>query len=241
MGKRSLAIIVILMLLVSSIWWMTREGGLLSKPIKHYQVDTQMEYVQPAELDAVMANYLGDSFWQVNLVLLQAEIVRLDWVNHVEVKRSWPDKLVLHIREQKPVARWGENGLVNHQGHVFYPANHELFDNLVVLDGDLAQSATVLLKLIAFQELLSKINMTVAALTQQPDETWQIDCLDASRIVLDGQESEKRLDRFVRAYQKLPKVLRKSAQVYDLRYSNGFIVGNADLLPDEASSSTAEK
>jgi cell division protein FtsQ len=64
-------------------------------------------------------------------------------------------------------------------------------------------------------------------LEQQLDGVWRIQVLDGPMIVIDQQHSQQKLSRFLAAFPQLNPQLRKSAQVFDLRYSNGFIVGNS--------------
>ncbi len=43
----------------------------------------------------------------------------IPWVDRAGVARSWPRALRVQVVEQKPVARWGEGGLLNTRGEVF--------------------------------------------------------------------------------------------------------------------------
>lgn len=222
---RSAVWLSILGALVAVTWLLMQEDSPLFKPIQQYELVSDIQHVKPAEIDAVMQRYLGRSFWDVELETIQSELTRLDWVSSASVKRSWPAQLYVSIQEQKPVARWGQAGLVNQAGLVFYPNNLAGFNNLVVLEGQLADSAKILVRLSKFQTALKSIKFTISALSLQLDGIWKISLLDGSKIKLDKTDDNARLDQFVRAYPKLSMALRKSPQVYDLRYSNGFIVG----------------
>ncbi|GKT11686.1 MAG: cell division protein FtsQ [Thiomicrorhabdus sp.] len=213
--------------LIVSVWFLFQKGSILFRPIQSYVMLTDIEYVKATEIDAVMDSYLGLSFWDVDLEKIQSILTRLDWVSSALVKRSWPDKLYVSLYEQKPVARWGESGLVNHEGAVFYPKNLTGFSNLVTLNGQLSESSSLLLALSAFQKELNKIQFTVSFLTRQLDGVWRISLHNGSQIIVESQGSEDKLGVFVKAYPKLSKALRKSPQIYDLRYSNGFIVGKS--------------
>jgi cell division protein FtsQ len=210
---------------VAVIWLLMQEDSPLFRPIQQYELVSEIQHVKPVEIDAVMQRYLGRSFWEVELETIQSELTRLDWVSSALVKRSWPAQLYVSIQEQKPVARWGQTGLVNQAGLVFYPNDLASFNNLVVLKGPLADSAKILVKLSIFQATLKSIEFTISVLSLQLDGIWKINLLDGSRIILDMADDDTRLDQFIRAYPKLSMALRKSPQVYDLRYSNGFIVG----------------
>ena len=222
---RSALLLFILGTLALATWLLIQEDSPLFRPIQQYELVSEIQHVKPAEIDAVMQRYLGRSFWEVELEAIQSELTRLDWASSALVKRSWPDQLYVSIQEQKPVARWEQTGLVNQAGVVFYPKELAGFNNLVVLEGQLADSAKILVRLSNFQATLKPIEFTISALNLQLDGIWNISLLDGSKIILDIADDDVKLDQFVRAYSKLSMALRKSPQVYDLRYSNGFIVG----------------
>jgi cell division protein FtsQ len=115
---------------------------------------------------------------------------------------------------------------VNHSGTVFYPRDMSLFANFVLLDGPLDKSAEMLLHLKQYQTQLEPLGFTIAGLKRQVDGVWRVQLLNGYELVLDANQSDASIQRFIRAYAKLSPELRKSATVYDLRYSNGFIVGN---------------
>jgi cell division protein FtsQ len=210
---------------IAAVWFFVQEDSPLFRPIQQYELVSEIQHVKPAEIDAVMEHYLGHSFWEVELETIQSELTRLDWASSALVKRSWPDQLYVSIKEQVAVARWKQTGLVNQAGLVFYPKALGDFQNLVVLAGELADSAKILVALASFQDELATIGFTVSALSLRLEGIWHISLLNGSSIVLDQAGDEAKLNQFVRAYPKLSKALRKSPQVYDLRYSNGFIVG----------------
>ena len=51
------------------------------------------------------------------------------------VRRVWPDRLVIQLDEQLPVARWGDSALLNNEGKAFKPQNIGSFSELPRLSG----------------------------------------------------------------------------------------------------------
>ncbi len=226
--KRIILVGLVLLLLLGGwgvSWLFTDKRAPFFKPIEHYELANEFTYLQPEEVHQVLDRYLGHSFWSVNLEAIQAELTHLDWVNQVEIKRRWPNQIYVKIEEQSPVARWGDTGLINQLGEVFYPKEHKAFEELVRLEGASLDSAKILTTLGKFQQKLSSLGFTVVSLKHQVDGVWQLGLLSGSKIILDAEAEIRALERFVLAYPQLAEPLIKSPQVYDLRYSNGFIVG----------------
>ncbi len=57
------------------------------------------------------------------------------WVYQVGVTRRWPAALYLQVTEEVPVARWGSDGLLNHEGDIFWPEQLSRYSELPLLTG----------------------------------------------------------------------------------------------------------
>lgn len=196
-------------------------------PFKQVEVTpalSQLGSEQQQQLKPVLNRYLGQSFWQVDLLQLQSELVRLEWVRSATVTRQWPDTLSIKLIFQTPVARWNENGLINCAGQVFYPLDLTPYLNLVQLQGRDENAAEVLSHLVQFQQQLDKLRMKIQSLQLRDSGVWEVRLLSGKTLVMDREQALSRLERFVMAYPKVEKSYLKVAQGFDLRYSNGFIV-----------------
>jgi len=211
--------------LVAVTWLLTQKSSPLYQPIENYELVAPLQQLSNNEVDQVITPYLGGSFWDISLDKIQAELTRLDWVESAKVRRKWPNLLYVEIAEQVPVARWNDNGLINGAGEVFFPNEITSFENLVMLVGSLDESTLILSQFIRLQDQLGELNMIVKKLSLA-ENVWRIEVLDGPEIIIDSDNFEAKVSRFIRAYSKLDKGLRNSARVYDLRYSNGFIVSN---------------
>ena len=63
----------------------------------------------------------GDYFFDLDTRAAQARVQSLPWVDHVVVRRLWPDRVVVQIVEKRPYALWqsgGEYRLVDADGDV---------------------------------------------------------------------------------------------------------------------------
>jgi len=205
-------------------WVLLEQEVASDRPIQQVKLTSELQQLSQEEMNQVLESYIGQSFWEVDLNQIQSDLTRLDWVSQAVVKRSWPDQLIISIEEQTPVARWGNEGLINHKGEVFFPRSLLAFDNFVRLEGRLEYSSHVLAKLAEFQVIMDQLQWSIAILTESAEGGWKLQIMDGPLLLLGKNEDLSQLIRFVRAYGHLKDGLRKSAQVYDLRYSNGFSV-----------------
>ncbi|MBF6058580.1 MULTISPECIES: cell division protein FtsQ/DivIB [Thiomicrorhabdus] len=231
MKKRLLRILLLLALLGAVgvlLVYSSKEDSPFFKPIQDFKILTPLQHVRSEEIKEVLLPYLGSSFWNVPLDEIQSDLARLDWVDKVTVTRSWPDQLYISVQEQFPVARWGDEGLVNREGVVFYPNDIKEFSNLIRLDGDLSRSSDILLMLTRIQPKMKEAGLDVAAVKLRGDGVWDIAMQNGVEVVLGNENWQEHLQRFLRALPALSEDLRNSARRYDLRYSNGFVVGQKD-------------
>lgn len=224
---QSVALFIVVAFIVIAGWFFAQKKMLFFQPIKQFELVQSLEHIPPTEVHAVVVPYLNQSFWGIDLDQIQAALNSLDWVRYTEVSRQWPDKLSIEITEQSPVARWGESGLINGHGHVFFPASLVGYETLVRLNGPLNMSTRVLAQFVQLQALLEPIDMVVQQLDYRND-VWQVDVLNGPNLIIDSEGFVDKTVRFVRAYPKIDRSLRNSAEIYDLRYSNGFIVGQSE-------------
>ena len=205
-------------------WFILKQEMTSQRPIEQVTITTELQQLSQKEVDGVLMPYIGNSFWEVDLNQIQSDLTRLDWVSQAVVKRSWPDQLIVSIEEQIPVVRWGDEGLMNHKGEVFFPNRLDGFENFVRLNGRLEASSQILAKFAKFQAILNDLSWSIEQMSEKIDGGWQLEILDGPQLLIAKNDDEAQLIRFVRSYDWLKNELRNSAQVYDLRYSNGFSV-----------------
>lgn len=223
MQKRLTAIALVLLVAILVAWVVFSP----SRVLQSVEIKSALQRVETSQVENALAPYLGQSFWRVDLEHVHADLVKLDWVYKASVKRRWPSKLIVHITEQNPVVRWGSDALLNQEGDVFYPYDISPFLDLVMLDGEALQSKALLKQLVVFQSQFTKLGWTIDKLTVQADGVWRIHFLEGATVLLGKEDWQGRLNRFIQAYPKTQKELRKFAQVFDLRYSNGFVIESA--------------
>lgn len=61
-------------------------------------------YASPARLQRVFAGDFGHSIFRVPLAERRRRLLAIDWVADASVSRIWPNRLLVRIRERKPVA-----------------------------------------------------------------------------------------------------------------------------------------
>ena len=204
---------------LSLLWW-----AFSGKTLESVAYDAHFDRVSQQKVQALVAPFLGQSFWEADLPRLHAQLQQLEWVKAAQVTRRWPDQLQVRLEEQTPVARWGEAALLNQSGAIFYPQSIEGFAHYVRLDGPAVKAKAVLMRYTQLKAQLQAMPWQLIGLSRLVDGGWRLQLDTGQQILLPSQPWAQRLKRFVRSYPSLKSPLRKAAKVFDLRYSNGFVV-----------------
>src|SRR5262249_69241 len=143
-----------------------------------------------------------------------------------DVRRHWPDRLEVTLEEHVPLARWGNRALVNVHGEVFEGA----YDGaLPVFNGPAGTAKEMAIQYEYFRSRLAPIGQPPAQLRIAPRRAGQVKLESGLTLELGREQIEKRLARFVAAYERTAVKLGRRIDYVDLRYPNGFAVRIPEL------------
>jgi cell division protein FtsQ len=169
-------------------------------------------------------------FFHINVRAVQTEMLRQPWVSKAIVKRSWRDKLIIQIREQRPVARWGEKELLNEKGEVFSPDFLGKAKTLVRLTGPVGTQKIMLEHYKVMSARLEVFGLGVSEVLLTDRRAWTLYTDDGKALVMGRDDILNRLQRFLIGYPKELAARWSEVNKVDLRYSNGLAVLNKKIL-----------
>lgn len=190
-------------------------------PLRAVRFDGDLGHVQESDLRTAVSAHLGGGLMAVNVHEVRRAVEALPWVASAAVRRVWPDALRITVTEQVPVARWGEDGLINAAGGVFHPLH--LPGGLPRLSGPAGTEAEVLNMYRWLRERLHVFGAGVAAVSLDARRAWRVTLDDGAVLVLGRENTAARIERLLAAWPQLDTVGRRPG-VIDLRYPNGFAV-----------------
>ena len=90
---------------------------------KKILINKSLQYVEKNEVDTLLEQALEKNFFSLELKNIAQSINSVPWVESAQVKKIWPDTILLNIEEQSPLARWGNEQLISVSGEVFSPGD----------------------------------------------------------------------------------------------------------------------
>ncbi|WP_448679410.1 cell division protein FtsQ/DivIB [Pseudomonas nicosulfuronedens] len=202
------------------------------RPIAKVSVEGDLSYISQAAVQQRISPYVSASFFTIDLAGMRQELEQMPWIAHAEVRRVWPDQVVIRLDEQLPIARWGDEALLNNQGQAFAPREVANYEHLPRLSGPQRAQQQVMQQYQILSQMLRPLGFTIASLDMSSRGAWTLGTAQGVEIMLGRDHAVEQIRRFVTIYDKaLKDQITKIARI-DMRYPNGLAVAWRDPVPE---------
>lgn len=194
------------------------------RPIAKISVEGDLSYISQQSVQQRIEPFVSASFFSVDLVGMRHELEQMPWIAHAEVRRVWPDQVMVRLEEQLPIARWGNEALLNNQGQAFAPRELAHYENLPQLDGPKRAQQQVMQQYQVLSQMLRPMGFTVARLELRERGSWFLSTGQGIEVLLGRDHLVEKIRRFGAIYSKALKDQKDNIARVDLRYANGLAV-----------------
>jgi cell division protein FtsQ len=192
-------------------------------PMRRLAVTGEFRQVDEARVREAVLPLVRNGFFAVDLDEVRSAVSALPWVEKVEVRKRWPDKLEVSLSEHTPVARWGEDRMLSEDGELF-AAPEGAGAGLPLFEGPEARASELMSFHSLARPLFLPIGLRVESVRLSPRGSWSLRLDDGTEIEAGRGDPQARLARFARMLPQLranePRLLERA----DLRYTNGFAI-----------------
>jgi cell division protein FtsQ len=193
-------------------------------PLRHIHIVGELRNLNKADLQPLVERYLGQNFFVLDIDALQAAFAANPWIEHVAVRRRWPDGLEVRFRERIAFGFWGQDEMVDVNGIRFRPGVIRESGPWPRLLGPDGQEETVIRTYREASALVDKIGLAITQLVQDERRAWWLKFANGVEVNLGREQFTQRLQRFVAIYPQVLAGRIAEIAAVDLRYSNGFAV-----------------
>ena len=179
------------------------------------------------------AEVLG--FFSSDLLLIEEQLEALAWLQKVELRRVWPDRLHIKIKEHKAIAYWNSDALINEYGGIFKPSDFTGLDALPKLTGPEPELSNMLETFKILQGLLVPIDMQLKVLNLNHRYAWSLQLANGIELEVGRKHLIQRVERFVALYPLLKRESDLMVAKVDLRYDTGLAVTRLETSELQAS------
>ena len=165
------------------------------------------------------------SFFNIDINYLQSKIENIDWISSANIRRSYPNEIIIFVTEHIPIAIWNNKDYLNQFGEIF-TANKKN-NKLPILISKNNKNKIIFEYLSLFSNDLIRHNINEKVLKIIEDDIRSISVILSSGITikLGSKNVKEKIDIFFKVYQTLNSSDLSKMRYIDMRYSNGFSVG----------------
>ncbi len=194
------------------------------RPISKISVEGDLSYISQQAVQQRIAPFVTASFFSVDLQGMRGELEQMPWIATANVRRVWPDQVLVHLEEQLPIARWGDEALLNNQGQAFAPRELAHYEHLPQLYGPKRAQQQVMQQYQVLSQMLRPLGFSVARLELRERGSWFLSTGQGIELLLGRDHLVEKMRRFIAIYDKVLKAQQTNIARIDLRYANGLAV-----------------
>jgi cell division protein FtsQ len=194
------------------------------RPIARISVEGDLSYISQQAVQQRIAPFVTASFFSVDLLGMRRELESMPWIASAEVRRVWPDQVLVRLEEQLPIARWGDEALLNNQGEAFAPKELAHYEQLPQLYGPTRAQQRVMQQYQVLSQMLRPLGFSITRLELRERGSWFLSTGQGIELLLGRDHLVEKMRRFIAIYDKALKEQNANIARIDLRYANGLAV-----------------
>ncbi|HTN47943.1 MAG TPA: FtsQ-type POTRA domain-containing protein [Burkholderiaceae bacterium] len=195
------------------------------------EVQGELQHVTAASVRAAIAGRLKGNYFTMRLDDTRRLLETVPWVAQASVRRVWPNRLQITLREHRALGAWADGRLLSDRGELFVAnvAEAEVFGPLPSFDGPDDEARQVAERYYEFAATLAPIALAVDSIDVSDRHSWSLVAsgpgVAATTMALGRDDTpgavQRRLGDVVAAYPMVvARVGGPPAQI-DARYANG--------------------
>jgi len=198
-----------------------------SAPVTSISIAGEMPYTTRSDIETAIERVNLGNFFNLDVNDVQQKVAELPWVYSVSVRKKWPDELKIYVVDQKPIAHWNGDFLINENGKTFQADIQRLPEKLPAFFGPEGTEKIALENFRNLNKLLDFSQLAIDELVLTERFAWQLILDDGVTINLGRDNRVERIQRFMDVYPEIKLNKKQDQQVdyVDLRYDTGLAVG----------------
>lgn len=216
-----LLMIAPLLLAIAAYVWIQRPENLT---IKSVQVTGDLQHLDKESLKPIIEPFAATNLFLLEAKELEAELEFNSWIYSASLTKLWPDKLEITIHEERPIAFWGEDSMLNEFGEIIDAELPEKVGELPVLFSPNDNGRGMVENYLQVQQWTKDFPLKISEFREDSRGSWQLKLANGLTVNIGRVQQEKRLRRFVVGYKRELMDNISKVHTVDLRYTNGFAV-----------------
>ena len=217
-------IISFIILLILIIIIKTNNSEIFYFPIKNV-TSSELINVNKDDISKAVKYLYSKSFFDVDLNYLKNKLEKIEWVRKINVRRSYPNEVIIDIEEHTPILIWNNKMYINEYGEKFKVS--KIDKSIPILISDESRINEVFSYFELFNDKLSsrKLDFKITKIVENEIRSLTISLSSGINIQLGSKDVNNKIPLFFEIYKSLNTRDLNKIRYIDMRYSNGFSVG----------------
>lgn len=200
-----------------------------NREIFHFPIKTvtssELINVNKDDISNAVKYLYSKSFFDIDLNYLKNKLEKIEWVRKINVRRSYPNEIIIDIEEHTPILIWNNKMYINMYGEKFNVS--KIDKNIPMLISDESRINEVFAYFKLFNEKLSsrKLDFKITKIMENEIRSLTISLSSGINIQLGSKDVNMKIPLFFEIYKSLNTRDLNKIRYIDMRYSNGFSVG----------------
>lgn len=203
----------------------------LDAPLRVIAVDGEIRHLRRDEIETLVSRHLDGGFLTLDMQALREQLELHPWIATARARREWPNGLYLHLVEEAPVARWGDDQFLNGRGQVLPGVAADDFTGLPQLIGPAGEQLAMMADLRRFSARVAPDGLRVERLERSAGGI-QLRLAGPFDLILGRAQVDARLERFLVVWRGALMARRGALVSADARYDNGVAVRWREAQPE---------
>ena len=193
-------------------------------PIKNV-TSSELINVNKDDISKAVKYLYSKSFFDIDLNHLKNKLEKIEWVRKINVRRSYPNEIIIDIEEHIPILRWNNKMYINKYGEKFNASKIDKSIPILISDESRINEVFAYFKL--FNEKLSsrKLDFKITKIMENEIRSLAISLSSGINIQLGSKDVNNKIPLFFEIYKSLNTRDLNKIRYIDMRYTNGFSVG----------------
>ncbi|WP_417227547.1 cell division protein FtsQ/DivIB [Amphritea sp.] len=198
----------------------------LDQPVERVTFAGNTRHLDRQQIAAKSVALMDGGLLSADIQAVKEGIQANPWVYQVGISRRWPASLYLTVTEEVPIARWGEDGLLNHEGDIFWPDDVAKYNALPRLKGPSSNTGMMMSEYYDLNQMLRNTGLQLVELQLEARGAWTLLLDNGIRVIVGRDQVVARLERFLKVYQQRLQAEADAGRIeqIDIRYNNGIAV-----------------
>ena len=217
--KYIISFITLLILIIK-----TKNSEIFYFPIKNV-TSSELINVNKDDISKAVKYLYSKSFFDIDLNHLKNKLEKIEWVRKINVRRSYPNEIIIDIEEHIPILRWNNKMYINKYGEKFNASKIDKSIPILISDESRINEVFAYFKL--FNEKLSsrKLDFKITKIMENEIRSLTISLSSGINIQLGSKDVNNKIPLFFEIYKSLNTRDLNKIRYIDMRYTNGFSVG----------------